>query len=74
MSREVKVQGFSHLVRDMNSNAGVNTNGSEYSLYIKRFRAREEQNDVLRNTVKEINSLKQELYEIRKILKGITNN
>jgi len=52
----------------------VNTNSSEYSLYIKRFRAREEQNDVLRNTVKEINSLKQELYEIRKILKGITNN
>ena len=51
MSREVKVQGFSHLVRDMNSNAVVNTNGSEYSLYIKRFRAREEQNDVLRSTV-----------------------
>jgi len=74
MSREVKVQGFSHLVRDMNSNAVVNTNSSEYSLYIKRFRAREEQNDVLRNTVKEINSLKQELYELRKILKGITNN
>jgi hypothetical protein len=74
MSREIKVQGFSHLVRDMNSNAVVNTNSSEYSLYIKRFRAREEQNDVLRNTVKEINSLKQELYEIRKILKGITNN
>jgi len=74
MSREVKVQGFSHLVRDMNSNAVVNTNSNEYSLYIKRFRAREEQNDVLRNTVKEINSLKQELYEIRKILKGITNN
>lgn len=74
MNREIKVQGFSHLVRDMNSNAVVNTNSSEYSLYIKRFRAREEQNDVLRNTVKEINSLKQELYEIRKILKGITNN
>ena len=74
MSREVKVQGFSHLVRDMNSNAVVNTNSNEYSLYIKRFRAREEQNDVLRNTVKEINSLKQELYELRKILKGITNN
>ncbi len=74
MSREVKVQGFSHLVRDMNSNAVVNTNSNEYSLYIKRFRAREEQNDVLRSTVKEINSLKQELYEIRKILKGITNN
>ena len=74
MNREIKVQGFSHLVRDMNSNAVVNTNSNEYSLYIKRFRAREEQNDVLRNTVKEINSLKQELYEIRKILKGITNN
>ena len=74
MNREIKVQGFSHLVRDMNSNAVVNTNSSEYSLYIKRFRAREEQNDVLRNTVKEINSLKQELYELRKILKGITNN
>ena len=70
---KLRVEGFSNLVRDTNSNAIVNVNKSEYQLYMSRYNAREKQSDVLRDTVKEINTLKNELFEIKKLLKEIKN-
>ena len=71
---KVKVEGYSDLIRDLNSNAIVNTNESEFSAYMKRYKAREKNNDMLRDTVKEINTLKSELFEIKKLLKSLVNN
>ena len=70
---KLRVEGFSSLVRDTNSNAIVNVNKSEYQLYMSRYNAREKQSDVLRDTVKEINTLKQELFEIKRLIKEIKN-
>ena len=70
---KLRVEGFSNLVRDTNSNAIVNVNKSEYQLYMSRYNAREKQSDILRDTVKEINTLKQELFEIKKLIKEIKN-
>jgi hypothetical protein len=70
---KVKVEGHNNLVRDLNSNAIVNTNTTDFSLYMKRQKMREKQSDELRNTVKEINSLKSELFEIKKLLKEVIN-
>ena len=69
---KLKVEGYSSLVRDMRSNAIVNTNKSEYSLYMARIRAREKQGDDIRNAVKEINTLKAELREIKSLLQEVT--
>ena len=63
---KLQVEGFASLVRDTNSNAIVNVNKSEYQLYMNRRKAREKQSDILRDTVKEINTLKSELFEIKK--------
>jgi len=68
---KLQVEGFASLVRDTNSNAIVNVNKSEYQLYMNRRKAREKQSDVLRGTVKEINTLKSELFEIKKLLKEV---
>ena len=70
MSR-LKVEGYTSLVRDVRSNAIVNTNQSEYKMYMARVKAREEQGDKIRNAVKEINSLKTELREIKNLLKEV---
>jgi len=70
----LKVEGHSSLVRDTYSNGIVNTNVSEYQLYMKRIKAREQQGDQIRNACKEINNLKQELFEIKKLLKDLGNN
>ena len=70
---KLRVEGFSGLVRDTNSNAIVNVNKTEYQVYMSRHKNRQKQGDELRGAIKEINTLKQELFEIKKLLKGIKN-
>jgi len=72
--RRLKVQGYESLVRDTKSNGIVNTNTTEYSIYMARMRAREKQGDEIRSAVKEINNLKTELREIKDLLKGLSSN
>ena len=69
MSKYLKVEGHTNLVRDLGSNAIVNTNQSEYQLYIQRVKQRESQGDKLRNVVKDINNLKSELREIKDLIR-----
>jgi DNA-binding transcriptional regulator YhcF (GntR family) len=68
---KLKVQGYDSLVRDTNSNAIINTNKKEYELYMNRIKSREKQSDEIRNAVKEINTLKTELQEIKNLLKEV---
>ena len=68
---KVKVEGHESLVRDVRSNAIVNTSKSEYTIYMNRIKNREQQGDQIRNTIKEINVLKQELFEIKSLLKEV---
>ncbi len=68
---KIKVEGHSSLVRDIRSNAIVNTNKSEYQIYMNRIKSREQQGDQIRSTIKEINILKQELFEIKELLKEV---
>tara|TARA_Y200000002_G_scaffold21983_1_gene16725 strand:+ start:3170 stop:3391 length:222 start_codon:yes stop_codon:yes gene_type:complete len=71
MSYKVKVEGHEHLIRDTSSNAIINTNVSEYQMYMQRVKSREQQGDQIRHAVKEINNLKSELREIKDLLKEI---
>ena len=67
----IKVEGYNNLVRDIRSNAIVNSNKSEFQLYMKKHKERNEQGDKLRNVCKEINTLKAELREIKNLLKKV---
>ena len=69
----LKVHGYESLVRDTRSNGIVNTNTTEYQMYMSRVRAREKQGDEIRNAVKEINNLKAELREIKDLIKGVVS-
>ena len=71
MSDTLKVEGHTHLVRDVSSNAIINTNQSEYQLYMQRVKVREKQSDELRGAVKEINNLKKDIREIKELIKEI---
>ena len=73
MSARLKVEGHTHLVREITSSGIVNTNTSEYEIYMKRVRSREQHGDQIRTAVKDINSLKNELREIKGLLKEIIN-
>ena len=70
MSR-LKVECYTHLVREVGSNAIVNTNTSEFEVYMKRIKMRNKQGDEIRSAVKEINTLKAELREIKGLIKEL---
>ena len=73
MSTRLKVEGHEHLVRDNNSGAIVNTNVTEYQIYMKRIKSREQHGDQIRTAVKDINNLKTELREIKNLIKELVN-
>ena len=73
MSKYLKVEGHDNLVRESSSHAIINADASGYSVYMQRVRAREKQGDQIRNAVKEINSLKSELREIKGLIKELVN-
>ena len=67
----LKVQGHSNLVKETRTKAVINTNVSEYNIYMARLKSRNQQSDELRSAVKEINSLKAELREIKDLIKKV---
>ena len=73
MSKYLKVEGHEHLVRESSYHAIINADNSGYSIYMQRVRAREKQGDQIRNAVKEINTLKSELREIKGLIKELIN-
>ena len=73
MSKYLKVEGHDHLVRESSSHAIINADASGYNVYMRRVRAREQQGDQIRNAVKEINTLKAELREIKGLIKELVN-
>ena len=62
----IKVEGHSHLVRDEESHAIINTDVEQYSLTMRR-------REMLRTQRDEINSLKEDMAEIKSLLKGLVN-
>jgi len=67
----LKVEGHSYLIKETRTKAIINTNTSEYNIYMARIKQRNEQSDKLRSAVKEINTLKAELREIKNLLKKV---
>ena len=67
----VKVKGYTHLVRDLKSQAIINTDSSAYARYMARKTKQNRKDDEMREVVREVNSLKGEMFEIKKLLKEI---
>ena len=69
----IKVEGHRTLVRETGSNAIVNTDRNAYTIYMQRIREARKSNDDLKYAVREINTLKTELKEIKELLIKVTN-
>ena len=67
----MKVQGYSNLVRDTNSNAIINKDKNAYNLAKRRAEEAQKQRDEIRGASREINNLKCEMHEIKSMLKTL---
>ena len=73
MKDTAKVKGHAHLVRDLKSQAIVNTDSDAYARYMARKRKQKEQNDEIRKVIRDVNELRTEMREIKDLLIGLTN-
>jgi hypothetical protein len=67
----VKVKGHTHLVRDLKTQAIVNTDSDAYARYMARKAKQSKKDDEMRDVVREVNSLKNEMREIKDLLREI---
>ncbi len=68
-----KVEGHEHLIRDENTNAILNTNSSEYNQYLSLRAKRRQGNDRIDNMESDLKSLKDDINEIKTLLKALSN-
>ena len=73
MQDTAKVEGHAHLVRDLKSQAIVNTDSSAYARYMATKTHQKKKNDEIRDVIRDMNELRTEMREIKDLLLGIAN-
>ena len=71
MEDKLKVEGHTHLIRDLKSQAIINTDSSAYARYMARKAKQQQKDDQLRDVVRDVNELKNEMREIKKLIIGL---
>ncbi len=73
MADSAKVEGHTNLVRDLKSQAIINTDSDAYARYMARKRKQKEQNDEVREIIRDVNELKIEMKAIKEQLIELSN-
>lgn len=68
MDQLLKVEGNTSLVRDVSSNAILNTNMSDYTEYMRNKQIALERKNKFEQQAADINMLKQDMTEIKQML------
>tara|TARA_B100001996_G_C18479960_1_gene523375 strand:+ start:459 stop:683 length:225 start_codon:yes stop_codon:yes gene_type:complete len=71
MENYLKVESDTSLVRDMNTNAIINQNKSEYDKFLNISRKKYEQKIKFDNLKSDVDSMKTDINEIKTLLKQI---
>ena len=71
MEKYIKVETDKSLVRDLNSNAIINQNQSEFDKFLELSRKKHEEKKKFDNMRSDLDSLKQDMNEIKTLLKNI---
>ena len=71
MENYLKVESDTSLVRDMNTNAIINQNKSEYDKFLNISRKKYEEKIKFDNLKSDVDSMKTDISEIKNLLKQI---
>ena len=74
MSKFVKVKSDVSLVRDMDSNAIVNQNQSEYDKFMSISKKKYKERNELDTMKSDLDALKTDMEEIKSLLKSLVRN
>ena len=73
MADTVNVEGHAHLVRDLKSQAIINTDSVAYARYMTRKRKQQNKDDEFRDVIRDVNELKNEMRDIKNLLIEMKN-
>lgn len=73
MKKYAKVEGYPNLIRDLDTNAIINTDSISASTYDKSRELRKIKEQEIQDIKTDISDLKSSLNEIKNLLKEITN-
>ena len=68
-----RVEGHTHLVRDLKSQAIINTDSDAYARYMARKTKQSKKDDEMRDVIRDVNELKNEMREIKNLLIEMKN-
>ncbi len=71
MNKHIKVKSDVSLVRDIDSNAIINKNQSEFDKFIKLSKKKYEEKKKFDNMRSDLDSLKEDMKEIKTLLRNI---
>ena len=71
MSDTLKVKGHTHLIRDLKSQAIINTDSDAYAKYMARKIKQKEKDDEVRKVIRDVNELRNEMREIKNLIIGL---
>ena len=72
MSRYIKIEDEDNYVKDSNgSHAIINNNVNAYEVAKKRAKEAQRHRDQMRETTRELNTLKSEMHEIKSLLQQL---
>jgi len=69
----LKVEGHSELYRDSTTNSIVNRNTSDYNTYMSQKKMRDNENQKADSMEQDLADLKNEINEIKSLLKDLVN-
>ena len=67
----VNGKGHTHLVRDLKSQAIINTDSDAYARYMARKVKQQRKDDEVRKVIRDVNEIKKEMFEIKDLLKKV---
>jgi len=73
MSKFAKIDGHQNLIRDIKSNAIINTDISEGNNYFQNRKKRKEDEETMKKLKNDIDFLKSSIDEIKSLVKGLKN-
>lgn len=68
-----RIKDNQSFIRDLNSNSIINTNSLEYEDYLARKKINSEKNEKMNKMEDEIENIKNDLDEIKNLLRSILN-
>lgn len=71
--KQSKIEGHPDLIRDMNTNAILNTNQNDYETYLAMSQIKQKEQNKVEDLGRNLDTLKEEINQVKSLLQELLN-